>query len=141
MDPGQALAELKQISAQVQDAVIFDESGGVVASTLAEERAPAMAQAARRLLENAAGAVERGEEIVQLEAALPEGSVIVAREGSTTVAATTVPDPTVGLIFYDLRTCLRALVEPEEKPTKQRRKAAEKTPAEKPAKKKEKDAD
>ena len=133
MDPGQALAELKQISAQVQDAVIFDDSGTVVASTLAEERAPAMAQAAHRLLERAAGAVERGDEIVQLEAALPEGSVIVAREGATAVAATTVPDPTVGLIFYDLRTCLRALSEPEEKP-KPRRKA----PA---RKKKEADAD
>jgi len=122
VDPGQALAELKQISVQVQDAVIFDDSGGVVASTLGEERAPAMAQAARRLLESAEGAVENGEQIVQIEAALPEGSVVLAREGATAVAATTVPDPTVGLIFYDLRTCLRALGEGEEKP-KPRRKA------------------
>jgi predicted regulator of Ras-like GTPase activity (Roadblock/LC7/MglB family) len=132
VDPGQALAELKQISAQVQDAVIFDESGVVVASTVGEARAPAMARAAHRLLESAADAVERGEQIVQIEAALPEGSVVVAREGSNAVAATTVPDPTVGLIFYDLRTCLRALAEPEEKP-KPRRRA--------PAKKKEEDAD
>ena len=127
MDPVQALDELKQISAQVQDAVIFDESGGVVASTTGEERAPAMAQAAHRLLERAAAAVERGDQIVQLEAALPEGSVVVAREGSTAVAATTVPDPTVGLIFYDLRTCLRALGEGEEKP-KPRRKASARKP-------------
>ena len=131
MDPSQALAELKQISAQVQDAVIFDESGAVVASTLGEERAPVMARAAKRLLESAAGAVDRGDQIVQLEAALPEGSVVVAREGATTVAATTVHDPTVGLIFYDLRTCLRALNEEEEKP-KPRRRA--------PAKKKDDDA-
>jgi predicted regulator of Ras-like GTPase activity (Roadblock/LC7/MglB family) len=122
VDPGQALAELKQISAQVQDAVIFDESGGVVASTVAEERAPAMAQAARRLLEKAAETVEHGDQIVQIEASLPDGSVIVAREGATAVAATTVPDPTVGLIFYDLRTCLRSLADAEEKP-KPRRKA------------------
>ena len=122
MDPGQALAELKQISVQVQEAVIFDQSGGVVASTLGEKRAPAMAEAARRLVESAAGAVENGEQLVQIEAALPEGSVIVVREGATAVAATTVPDPTVGLIFYDLRTCLRALAETEETP-KPRRKA------------------
>lgn len=122
MDPSQALAELKQISVQVQEAVIFDQSGGVVASTLVEERAPAMADAARRLLESATGAVENGEQLVQIEAALPEGSVIVVREGATAVAATTVPDPTVGLIFYDLRTCLRALAETEETP-KPRRKA------------------
>ena len=126
MDPGQALAELKQISAQVQDAVIFDESGAVVASTLADERAPAMARAAHRLLESAAGAVDRGDEIVQLEAVLPEGSVVVARQGATSVAATTVPDPTVGLIFYDLRTCLRALDEEEEKPKPRRRAPAKK---------------
>jgi len=129
VDPGQALDELKQISAQVQDAVIFDESGGVVASTVADERAPAMAQAAHRLLERAAATVERGGQIVQLEAALPEGSVVVAREGSTAVAATTVPDPTVGLIFYDLRTCLRALGEGEEKPKPRRKPAARKRKA------------
>jgi hypothetical protein len=122
MDPAQALAELKQISVQVQEAVIFDQSGGVVASTLGEERARTMAEAARRLLESAAGAVENGEQLVQVEAALPEGSVIVVREGATAIAATTVPDPTVGLIFYDLRTCLRALAETEETP-KPRRKA------------------
>ncbi len=101
--------------------MIFDESGGVVASTLGEERAPAMAAAARRLLESAFEAVENGDQIVQIEVALPEGSVVLAREGDAAVAATTVPDPTVGLIFYDLRTCLRALTETEEKP--KRRKA------------------
>jgi predicted regulator of Ras-like GTPase activity (Roadblock/LC7/MglB family) len=126
VDPAQALTELKQISAQVQDAVIFDESGGVVAATVGEERAPAMARAAHRLLESAAGAVERGDEIVQIEAALPDGSVVVAREGSNAVAATTVPDPTVGLIFYDLRTCLRALSDEEEKPKPRRRAPAKK---------------
>jgi hypothetical protein len=126
VDPSQALAELKQISAQVQDAVIFDESGTVVGSTLGEERAPAMARAAHRLLERAAGAVDRGDQIVQLEAALPEGSVVVAREGTNAVAATTVPDPTVGLIFYDLRTCLRALNDEEEKPKPRRRAPATK---------------
>ena len=126
MDPAQALTELKQISAQVQDAVIFDESGGVVAATVGEERAPGMARAAHRLLESAAGAVEQGDQIVQIEAALPEGSVVVAREGSNAVAATTVPDPTVGLIFYDLRTCLRALNEEEKKPKPRRRAPAKK---------------
>ena len=133
MDPGQALAELKQISAQVQDAVIFDQSGDVIASTVGEARAPAMARAAQRLLESATGAVEHGDQVVQLEAALPEGSVVLAREGTNAVAATTVPDPTVGLIFYDLRTCLRALAEPEEAPKPRRRAPAKK--------KKEEDAD
>jgi predicted regulator of Ras-like GTPase activity (Roadblock/LC7/MglB family) len=130
VDPGQALAELKQISAQVQDAVIFDQSGDVIASTVGEARAPVMARAAQRLLESATGAVEHGDQVVQLEAALPEGSVVLAREGANAVAATTVPDPTVGLIFYDLRTCLRALAEPEEAPKPRRRAPAKKKKAE-----------
>ena len=133
MDPAQALTELKQISVQVQNAVVFDGSGGVEASTLDEAAGAAMAAVAARLLEQAAQTVERGEEIVQIEAVLPEGSVVVVRDGGRAVAATTVPDPTVGLIFYDLRTCLRSLAEAEEQPKpKPRRKA--------PARKKAEDA-
>ena len=114
MDPGQALADLKQISAQVQEAVIFEETGSVVAATLGDDRAPAMADAGRRLLE-AAGRMDE-KPVVQIEAVLREGSVVVVREGGNAIVATTVPDPIVGLIFYDLRTCLRTLGEVEEKP-------------------------
>jgi hypothetical protein len=28
------------------------------------------------------------------------------------IAATTSPEPTVGLVFYDLKSCLRSLAEP-----------------------------
>jgi predicted regulator of Ras-like GTPase activity (Roadblock/LC7/MglB family) len=133
VDPVQALAELKQISVQVQDAVVFDGSGNIAASTLDEARGSAMAAAAARLLEQAEQTVERGEEIVQIEAVLPEGSVVVVREGARVVAATTAFDPTVGLIFYDLRTCLRSLAEADGQPKpKPRRKA--------PARKKAEDA-
>jgi hypothetical protein len=115
VDPAQALTELKQISVQVGDAVIFEEGGDVVASTLDDARAAAMAKASRELLEASGGAV-------QIEAALGDGSVVVVREGSRAVAATTAPDPTIGLVFYDLRTCLRTLEEPEEQ-RKPKRKA------------------
>jgi hypothetical protein len=33
--------------------------------------------------------------------------VFVVREGDRIIAATTSADPTVGLVFYDLKSCLR----------------------------------
>ncbi|HEX9415293.1 MAG TPA: hypothetical protein VF895_01135 [Gaiellaceae bacterium] len=118
MDPAKALADLKQISSQVREAVIFDEGGTVVASTLADGgTAATMAEGAARLLEAAAEAAPEGaQRVVQLEAALGDGSVALVREGDRTIAATTAPEPTIGLVFYDLRTCLRSLGDVEEKP-------------------------
>ncbi len=34
------------------------------------------------------------------------------RDGERLIAATTTPEPTVGLVFYDLKTCLRSIDEP-----------------------------
>ena len=56
---------------------------------------------------------------MQLEAATPVGSVFVVRDGERLIAATTTPEPTVGLVFYDLKTCLRSIDEPK-KPTRRR---------------------
>ena len=44
--------------------------------------------------------------------------VFVAREGGRTIAATTGPEPTAGLVVYDLRTCLGSIETP--KPKKRR---------------------
>ena len=83
----------------------------MAATNLADaSRADSLARAARDLLaaadESMSGS-ERGERLVQLQAATPEGCVFVARDDERVVAAVTVPDPTVGLVFYDLKTCLR----------------------------------
>ena len=59
-----------------------------------------------------------GRALTQLEAALREGSVFVAREEGRSIVATTSPEPTSGLVFYDLKTCLRSLAEPEPEPAK-----------------------
>jgi hypothetical protein len=49
------------------------------------------------------------------------------------IAATTAPEPTVGLVFYDLKSCLRGLAEePEAKPKPRRRTATKKKDDEKP---------
>jgi predicted regulator of Ras-like GTPase activity (Roadblock/LC7/MglB family) len=114
MDPAKALAELRQISTQVERAVIFDGDSRVLASTLDDDgAAAAMAEAASGLL---AAAAQSPKPVVQLEAALPEGSVVLVTEGGLTIAATTSPEPTIGLVLYDLRRCLRSLEGEPEKP-------------------------
>jgi hypothetical protein len=47
--------------------------------------------------------------LAQLQAATPEGSVFVVVDGDRLAVATTGADPTVGLVFYDLKTLLRQL--------------------------------
>ena len=108
MEPAQALADLTEISSQIEAAVLFDESGDVGGSTLADEQAAAsLARAADELLRHADRLASGDRTVTQVEASAPEGSVFVVRDGTRRVAAVTGPDPTVGLVFYDLKSCLR----------------------------------
>ena len=112
MDAARALADLTELSAQIERAAILDGEGSVVASTFADdERARRFADGARRLVKAADGAREgRGlGGLTQLEAATLGGSVFVVRNGGRMIVATTRPEPTVGLVFYDLKHCLKAV--------------------------------
>ena len=111
MNAAQALADLTEISAQIEAAVLADEGGSVVGSTFADEaRSEQVARAAVELLAAADEARGEGADPVhQLEAAVPEGSVFVVRDERHLVAAVTRAKPTAGLVFYDLRSCLRLL--------------------------------
>ena len=125
MDAAQALADLTEISSQIEAAVLFGATGAVEGSTLADDSASeAFAAAAARLLEAADGVAGASRELTQLEAATAEGSVFVVRDGDRRIAATTVASPTVGLVFYDLKSCLRDSAPPE-KPKRTRKKAEE----------------
>ncbi|MGH3102726.1 MAG: hypothetical protein ACRDN6_01335 [Gaiellaceae bacterium] len=124
MDPAQALADLMEISSQVDAAVLLGNAGEVtVSSGTADEAGQALAQAARELLEAAADVRAEGAEqaVTQLEAATRGGSVFVVRDGTHVIAATTAASPTVGLVFYDLKTCLRSLAGGGEAKPKARR--------------------
>ena len=131
MDAAQALADLTEISSQIRAAVLFDESGEVAASTLdSEERSRELAQAATDLLRTAEGLRTGGDgELTQLEAATVDGSVFVIRQGARRIVATTSPEPTVGLVFYDLKSCLRG-VEDDPEPAKPRRRTPRKKESE-----------
>jgi predicted regulator of Ras-like GTPase activity (Roadblock/LC7/MglB family) len=112
MDAAQAIADLTEISPQVRNVVAAAADGSVTGSNLPDQAAAQrLAEGARRLHE-AAEAMRPG--VLQLEAATLAGSVFVVRDGERMIAATTTPEPTVGLVFYDLKTCLRSIEEPKQ---------------------------
>ena len=114
VDAAQALADLTEISSQVVDVAIVDDDGSLLASTISDEaRAQRFLDGVRKLLQEADG-VRRSRglpDLSQLEAATLGGSVFIVRQpgGARLIAATTRPDPTVGLVFYDLKHCLRSI--------------------------------
>lgn len=111
MDAAQALKDLTEVSSQIEAAVLLAADGSLLASTLADDAASERLATAAHGLAAAGEDVQReaGEgSLVQLEVALLEGSVFVARDEERIVAAVTTPDPTAGLVFYDLKSCLRA---------------------------------
>ena len=128
MKPEEALAKLKDISAQVETAVVFDRDGKVVGSTLGDpQRAERLARSALELLTAAeARRPNGGDGVAQLEVALQGASVFVVRDDDRLIAATTAAEPTVGLVFYDLKSCLRDLAAEEAKPA--RKKSPARTP-------------
>ena len=121
MDAAQAIADLTEISPQIREVAIVGADGSLVGSNAPEAAAARLAAGAQRLVDEA----ERlRPDIAQLEAATVSGSVFVVRDGKRLIAATTTAEPTVGLVFYDLKTCLRSV---EEAPAKRRRPPAKKT--------------
>ena len=125
MTADQALSDLTEISSQVEAAALFDAKGNVAASTLADGEP--FVRAVQDLL--AAAAEARQGSLNQLEASTGEGSVFVVRDGDSYIAATTAPEPTVALVFYDLKTALRAAAsEPAAKKAAPRRRAPKKKP-------------
>ena len=129
MPPAAALADLTEISTQIETAVVFDREGTVLESNIDDERAGRLAGTAVELLRAAEDArPPEAAPLAQLDVALRDGSVFVVAHEDRLIAVTTAPEPTVGLVFYDLKSCLRALAE-ESKPKPSKRAAA-------PAKKK-----
>ena len=124
MDAQQALADLTEISSQIRAAVVFDDKGKVAGATGGD--GDALGRAASELLAAAEELRTGDSPLTQLEVATGEGSVFLVREGKTYIAATTGSDPTVGLVFYDLKSALRSVKKspPPKPPAAPRRKTA-----------------
>ena len=113
-EPSAALADLTEISSQIESAVLFGADGKVVAATIPDEPAAQVAASAKALLEQAAQIGDG--ELTQIEASTSAGSLFVVKDGTTMIAASTSAEPTAGLVFYDLKECLRAVAKPPAKP-------------------------
>jgi predicted regulator of Ras-like GTPase activity (Roadblock/LC7/MglB family) len=116
MDAALALADLTEISSQVVQVAILDRDGTLLATTIADPDAASAFVARLERFVGEADAEARvrglGDHVTQVEAATLGGSVFVVRAAGRTIAATTRPDPTVGLVLYDLKRCLETLDEP-----------------------------
>jgi hypothetical protein len=102
-----AFSDLLEISSQVEAAVVLDDDRVVASSIDDESRSREFADAVRRVL--ASAETERGR-VSQIEVAVPEGSLFAVRDGGRAIGAATAPSAPSALVFYDLRTCLSALV-------------------------------
>jgi len=106
-----AFAEMLDISTDIDKAVLFD-AAGVLASNMSEEaEAAAVAQATELSRLGEARAGEMGSQpFTQLVIEAPSGFVFLAREAvadGMTALATGRKGSRVGLVLYDLRTCMR----------------------------------
>jgi predicted regulator of Ras-like GTPase activity (Roadblock/LC7/MglB family) len=119
MDAAQALSDLTEISSQIEAALVLDADGSTMASTLDGTRSQELVRTAQELLAAVGRAGDGARELAQLEVATTDGSVFVVRDAERTITATTGPEPTVGLVFYDLKSCLRS-VAAEKKPRPKR---------------------
>jgi predicted regulator of Ras-like GTPase activity (Roadblock/LC7/MglB family) len=132
MATAEALKDLTEISTQIEVAVVLDREGTVLASTLDDDRAGRLAGSALELLRAAEAhkAQADGAELVQLDVALRGGSVFLVADADRVITATTRAEPTVGLVFYDLKSCLRGFGEEEAKPKPKRKPRPRKKPDE-----------
>jgi len=111
----QALQELLEVSPQVEAAVIAERGGTPIASSVPGTGSGAgrLGQVASRILtqaEKSRGELGR-EPVTQCEIATGDGNVFVVADADHLVAAVTGNEPTVGLVFYDLKTALRSVRE------------------------------
>jgi hypothetical protein len=116
MDAAGALADLVEISPQIEAAAVVARGGEIAGSVgVPEGRARLLARALRELLDGAAAFRTDDGRVTQLHAELLGGEVFaVAGMDERTVVAVTREQTTPGLVFYDLKRCLAALDETHE---------------------------
>jgi predicted regulator of Ras-like GTPase activity (Roadblock/LC7/MglB family) len=122
MDAAQALGELMELSSQITAAAVLDGDGAVLASSSTDaERTAALGASIQELVAAAAELGTEGRDVTRVEVELDEGGLFVVRDGGHVVGATTGPNPTSGLVVYDLRTCAQAITAPEAKKRRTRK--------------------
>ena len=110
MEAARALADLVEISPQIEAAAVVTGDGELAGSVgVPEARAGVLARSVRELLEGAAAFRSDNGRIIQLHAELAAGDVFaVTGADERTIVAVTVGRTSPGLVFYDLKRCLAA---------------------------------
>ena len=110
MDAAVALADLVEISPQIEAAAVVAGDGELAGSVgIPEARGDLLARAVRELLEGAASFRSDQGRVTQLHAELAGGDVFAVAEGERTIVAVARERTASGLVFYDLKRCLAAL--------------------------------
>ena len=122
MDAAQALAELTELSSQVQRAVVV--RGTAPCSLATRGRRGALATAALELLAAAFDLRSSPQEVTRVEVELADGALRPPR-GWADDRRDDGPDPTSGLVATTCRTCLQRISEPEKPRRRRAAKAAE----------------
>lgn len=111
-----ALADLMDVSPQVVAAIVMRRSDDTLIASdqsTPDRAAQKLAGTCSSMFAAAEQArQELGREpIVQIEVGTARGHVFIATDNTWLIAAVTELDPTVGLVFYDLKTALRSMRE------------------------------
>jgi predicted regulator of Ras-like GTPase activity (Roadblock/LC7/MglB family) len=116
VDAARALADLVEISPQIEAAAVLTGDGELVGSVgVPENRASVLARAVRELLDGAAGFRSEGGRVTQFHAALDGGDVYaVTAPDEQAIVAVVGRRTAPGLVFYDLKRCLAELAHGDE---------------------------
>jgi predicted regulator of Ras-like GTPase activity (Roadblock/LC7/MglB family) len=112
VDAARALADLVEISPQIEAAAVVGVEGDPAGTVgVPETRSAILAGAVRELLEGAASFRSEGR-VTQLHASLEDGDVfVVTGAKEPTIVAVTDAGAAPGLVFYDLKRCLAAMAD------------------------------
>ena len=130
MEPARALADLVEISPQIESALVVAADDEIVGSIgIPEGREAILARTLRDLLSGAASFRSEDRRVTQLHATLGDGELFaVTGADDRTIVAVAGDRATPGLVFYDLKRCLAALAEPPAKPKPRRSPRRKKEP-------------
>jgi predicted regulator of Ras-like GTPase activity (Roadblock/LC7/MglB family) len=112
MDAAAALADLVEISPQIEAAAVVAGDGEIAGSVgIPAARADVLARAARELLDGAAAFRNDQGRVTQLRAELADGEVFAVAGDERAIVAVARGRITPGLVFYDLKRCLAAVAD------------------------------
>jgi predicted regulator of Ras-like GTPase activity (Roadblock/LC7/MglB family) len=112
MDAAAALADLVEISPQIEAAAVVSGDGALAGSVgIPETRAGVLARAVQELLDGAAAFRSDQGRVTQLHAELAGGDVFAVAADAQAIVAVAHERAAPGLVFYDLKRCLAAVTD------------------------------